>query len=128
MDNKTYSEKLKDPRWTIFSNSVKKVYDNRCVGCGCEENLNTHHLIYKKGVAPWDYSLNEVTVMCKSCHNEFHKNEIKLKEILMNNRLMFGYEFGIIIKVIELMSNIGTNDYRKIYDFVMNLEENSANF
>lgn len=124
----TYSEKLKDQRWINLSNQVKSIYGNRCSSCGGEDNLNTHHLIYRSGFEPWDYNINDLTVMCKDCHNAFHKNETRLKEVLMNGRLMFGYEFDFIINIIEKMSNLETNDYRKVLDFVTELDETTIRF
>jgi 5-methylcytosine-specific restriction endonuclease McrA len=70
---KTYSEKLRDPRWKRRSFECKASRGDRCQECGqtreeCCESLETHHVIYLRGVEPWDYPDELLRVVCRTCH------------------------------------------------------------
>ena len=73
-----YKEKLKDPRW---KNLAKRVYARD--GYRCTFNCNVdgiplvaHHRVYymdnKEFIEPWDYSLDDMQTLCKSCHDILH--------------------------------------------------------
>jgi len=66
---KTYSEKLRDPRWQKKRLEVMERDCFACQRCGNSANtLNVHHLIYDKGKAPWDYANDDLTTLCVECH------------------------------------------------------------
>ena len=81
-----YSEKLKDPRWIEFREKVKAKDGYSCVNnCGWKTlgnrlsedmELHAHHKIYYvdngKLVEPWDYPLDDVETLCKTCHTIHH--------------------------------------------------------
>lgn len=67
-----YSEQLKDNRWKAFRLFVLKVRGRRCEICGSEENLQVHHLTYKNGSMAWEYTCNDVIVVCRECHKKLH--------------------------------------------------------
>lgn len=37
--------------------------------------LHVHHKFYVLGRLPWEYTLDELTTLCHSCHWELHQNE-----------------------------------------------------
>lgn len=47
-----------------------------CVVCGRGPDVNAvlqvHHKVYRKGLLPWEYNLNECETLCKRCHAEKH--------------------------------------------------------
>ena len=67
-----YSAQLKDKRWYAFREFVFVVRGNRCEKCGSKENIQVHHLLYKKGRLAWEYTVNDVMVVCGDCHKKIH--------------------------------------------------------
>lgn len=66
---KTYSEKLKDPRWQKRRLEVLQRDNFTCQLCGdAETELHVHHQSYVKGCQPWEYDLPNFTTYCKHCH------------------------------------------------------------
>lgn len=70
-----YSEQLKDKRWKIFRSAALAYYHNRCVCCGSKENLQVHHMKYRKGRYAWEYNFDDVVVLCRDCHRKEHDLE-----------------------------------------------------
>ena len=70
--SQTYYEQLKDKRWYAFRNFVFIVRGGKCEKCGSAEKLNIHHLHYVPGRKAWEYTCNDVQVLCKKCHKEEH--------------------------------------------------------
>ena len=68
----TYNEQLKDPRWKAFRQFVFAVRGCKCEMCGYRENLQVHHPKYIKGRAAWEYTCNDVVVLCDKCHKKVH--------------------------------------------------------
>ena len=70
MEKKTYSEKLKDPRWQKKRLEVLSRDEWMCQLCQDNEStLHVHHFSYNPFVEPWDYDLNNFITLCESCHN-----------------------------------------------------------
>jgi hypothetical protein len=66
---KTYSEKLKDPRWQKKRLEVLQNDEFTCQFCGdVETELHVHHKTYVKGRQPWEYDLTNFVTCCKHCH------------------------------------------------------------
>jgi 5-methylcytosine-specific restriction endonuclease McrA len=64
-----YAEKLKDPRWQKKRLEIFERDGWKCVACKSTDNsLNVHHLQYRKGKDPWDYSGFELATLCEPCH------------------------------------------------------------
>ena len=69
MEQKTYSEKLKDPRWQKKRLEVFDRDEWMCKNCGDKEGtLNVHHLHYLPGKDPWEYDLKDLLTLCEPCH------------------------------------------------------------
>lgn len=66
-----YQEQLKDYRWKSFRRFVFEVRGKKCEICGATDYLQVHHLKYRK-VKAWEYTVNEVLVVCSSCHKKIH--------------------------------------------------------
>lgn len=70
MAEKSYLEKLKDPRWQKLRLQVFERDDFSCIECGSTKNtLNVHHIDYK-GNNPWETPISLLTTLCESCHEE----------------------------------------------------------
>lgn len=70
---KTYSEKLRDPRWQKLRLEVMQRDGWRCLRCQSTTNeLNVHHLHYERGRAPWEYPPASLETICDPCHAAEH--------------------------------------------------------
>lgn len=79
MSLKTYQEQLNDPRWQKRKLERYSASDYTCQECGCKtEQLNLHHYEYFKGRMIWEYTDDELVLLCKSCHQELHKYKSEL--------------------------------------------------
>ena len=67
-----YDEFLQDPRWLAFRQFVFAVRGHKCEACGSTERLQVHHVCYKTGLLPWEYTCNDVKVLCRNCHARVH--------------------------------------------------------
>lgn len=83
MKAKSYSEKLKDPRWQKKRLEVLEVAEWSCALCqDSESTLHVHHKQYIKGREPWEYDDNQLVVLCESCHHEEHQGEDILMDVI----------------------------------------------
>lgn len=66
-----YQKLLKDPRWLDFAFEVIEE-KGPCAWCGSEDQLQVHHLVYYQNTLPWEYSFEDVEVLCSECHTRIH--------------------------------------------------------
>ena len=84
METKTYSEKLKDPRWQKKRLKILERDKFQCKNCeSTEKTLHVHHKIYLKNIEPWDYDNFLLLTLCEDCHKLFSTNKEDAKEILL---------------------------------------------
>lgn len=80
MIKKTYYEKLKDPKWQKKRLEAMQRKEFCCELCGDNETtLNVHHKEYFKNYEPWEYELDQLAVLCESCHESYHDSLDALK-------------------------------------------------
>jgi hypothetical protein len=117
--SKSYSEKLKDPRWQKKRLEVLEAKNWRCECCGeTEKTLNVHHIIYRKNANPWDYELDEFKVYCESCHLDEHDREEIFKEhLLLITKDGLGVE-----DLFWLAHGIATNNLRSLEEVLWSIE------
>lgn len=66
-ETKTYSEKLKSPKWQKKRLEVLNRDDFTCQHCGdTETELHVHHLKYSG--EPHEATLENLLTLCKDCH------------------------------------------------------------
>src|SRR5690242_19093909 len=83
MANKTYSEKLKDPRWQKRRLEVLNRDNFSCYWCGDKEStLHVHHEMYL-GKDPWDTPEECLTSLCDDCHFTGHLPITQLEKELL---------------------------------------------
>ena len=71
MKKKTYSEKLRDPRWQKKRLQVLDRDLWACQMCSdTESTLHVHHRYYTKGAEPWEYDDAALQTLCEECHTE----------------------------------------------------------
>jgi hypothetical protein len=81
--NRTYSQKLRDPRWQKRRLERLEKSSWRCDRClDSKSELQVHHNWYVTGLEPWEYNVDQLSTLCVNCHEvagEVHK---KLKTLL----------------------------------------------
>lgn len=66
--NKTYAQKLQDPRWQQKRLLVFNRDNWKCIECGNEKlQLEVHHESYIGD--PWDAPIETLTTLCNKCHS-----------------------------------------------------------
>jgi len=65
---RTYSEKLRDPRWQKKRLQILERDDFTCQACKTTEiELHIHHIEYSPG-DPWEIDDESLITLCKDCH------------------------------------------------------------
>ena len=71
--NKSYSEKLKDPRWQRRRLEIMQRDNFTCSGCASTtKTLHVHHSNGYRNIEPWEYGDNELKTLCEDCHDAEH--------------------------------------------------------
>lgn len=72
----TYSQKLLDPRWQRKRLEIMERDGFKCSNCEDDkEALRVHHTYYVSGRSPWNYPNWSLVTLCKTCHDEEHKEQ-----------------------------------------------------
>lgn len=72
-DKTSYLDQLKDERWRERSAQVRSLHRNHCQVCGnADTKTEVHHKFYDWNRKLWEYSNEELTLLCVGCHDEIH--------------------------------------------------------
>lgn len=75
----SYSKKLRDPRWQKKRLEVLEAKEWVCCKCfDSTSTLHVHHNQYFKGKEPWEYELDQFSVLCEHCHVDHHDSTDRL--------------------------------------------------
>ena len=106
IDNKDFIEEtlkikneLTDNLGTLISGKKSRynadIFVDKCEICGKDDELQTHHINYQKDCKE-GFSINKphlkmnspanLTVICESCHNKIHSNEITVDKKIMTSK------------------------------------------
>ena len=79
-----YEKLLHDERWADFRAKILFERGSTCESCKAKDSVcHIHHNVYRYGLKPWQYEPEDVTVLCESCHRDYHKFiEVIRKELL----------------------------------------------
>jgi len=113
MPNKSYSEKLRDPRWQKKRLEILSRDQFICRTCGDEKStLEVHHLSYRKD--PWDVPDEQLVTLCSHCHRVISHFGINILTQLESpltccfkvqrnggQLCFFQYTYGFIICIVE---------------------------
>lgn len=69
MPNAGYWQYMKSEKWQLIRDEVLEERGHACEVCYSDENLHVHHFTYEHF---GDESLDELQVLCKSCHQDAH--------------------------------------------------------
>ena len=79
----TYREQLLHPNWQRKRLEMLNAAGWECSNCGRKETtLHVHHRTYLKGRMAWEYSAEQLAVLCEVCHDNEHVMSAELKELL----------------------------------------------
>jgi len=94
---KTYSEKLRDPRWHKKRLEILN-RDEWMSKFATSNTLHVHHRRYVRGAEPWDIPNKILITLCESCHQEetilMRKNEELLVAIIKEK--FFGKDLEVL--------------------------------
>jgi len=98
---KTYSEKLRDPRWQKKRLNILNRDDWTCQNCGDKEaTLHVHHMVYERDNEPWEYDDNILVTLCESCH-ENEKEQMQEFSMLFMHEIKKRFLSGDILNMYE---------------------------
>lgn len=103
---KSYSEKLRDPRWQKMRLEIMQRDGFACRICHDEAStLNVHHRYYISGNDPWEYPLGALVTLCENCHKfETHEMDNACVRLGMALRAkFFASDIDRLARAIELM-------------------------
>lgn len=128
-DKKTYSEKLRDPRWQKKRLEILSRDKFQCRCCGSEsETLMVHHIQYTKGAEPWEYPNEFLYTLCESCHEEEHASRPALENRLLQvlrDKIYFHKDIYELISFLENIHPVFTYDVL-FSSFTSFLRENTS--
>ncbi len=76
---KSYSDKLRDPRWQKKRLRILERDCFACIDCGTEDKqLHVHHCFYERG-EPWEIDDRFLLTLCADCHDDRQSLEADLK-------------------------------------------------
>ena len=111
---KTYSEKLRDPRWQKRRLEILQRDDWTCCRCGKkDQELHVHHTWYSKDCKPWDYPDETLVTLCISCHAHV-TNMISDAQLYMHekdvdeaiSRVLQFHQDGVLSNVLMILEQI----------------------
>lgn len=69
-----HAEYLRTPEWAALRRAALHAAGHRCQLCNSGRGLNVHHRTYER----WRQELpSDLTVLCRGCHERFHKPKRK---------------------------------------------------
>lgn len=94
MNKKSYSEKLRDPRWQKMRLEILQRDNWTCQKCeDAETELQIHHKYYVGWNDPWECDPNTLVTLCKHCHEE-EEGCKGMQDKLINTFLDIGFFNG----------------------------------
>jgi hypothetical protein len=79
-----YSSKLRDPRWQKKRLEIFEAAGWECQQCGAEtKELHAHHMIYRRGRNPWEYTEKEIVALCSDCHEKIGMVQEQISAVML---------------------------------------------
>lgn len=122
MAQKTYSEKLKDPRWQKKRLKILERDNFSCVKCfDSDTELQVHHLKYTG--EPHEAPNEDLETVCKDCHNVISILKIDIIKAFKNSN-----KTQLFVKSLPSKHDFYIIDISKnIPSIIINIKENSIN-
>jgi hypothetical protein len=105
MSRKTYSEKLKDPRWQRKRLEILNRDNWTCVASGhTDETLVVHHMRYH-GSNPWDTPNEELETVCEQIHDIIGEFAHMMRKLVPNKAFSAKDLLAAIELAVEQVAN-----------------------
>lgn len=91
-----YEAYLLTDKWKAIKEYIHKRDRNRCRRCKSKENLQVHHLTYKR---VFEEDMGDLLLVCAYCHHRYFHNNIPLWE----RAVMFLHKAGVILTILALI-------------------------
>lgn len=118
---KTYSEKLRDPRWQKKRLEILQTANFACQECGSQKKtLHVHHRFYEKGKAPWEYDNLNLQCLCKDCHSEKEK---LLKNLYQEIGYFNNEDLKGILENVFSLWHVGPWSVKNFYNFFKDIRK-----
>ena len=105
MKEKSYAEKLKDPRWVKLRKQVIKRDNHSCQLCSEEGLLQVHHAWgYRVGLEPWEYNIDELITLCPDCHTKISNGVKRAIELVWEMAQNVNQIESLVVLMEELKS------------------------
>ena len=122
---KTYSEKLRDPKWQKKRLEVLQRDEFCCQLClDTTTELQVHHLSYEKNKEPWEYDNSNFETYCKHCH--YITELLKLDKLkILSICKLDGYFFELNHLVPSFLFFIKYSSVKSIEELLRNMKINN---
>ena len=129
-----YKDQYKHPKWQKVRlkkmESVEKFYNCEvplCEWChNDEDQLSVHHIRYFKDRKIWEYSNDELLLLCDSCHSEAHKTGEEIKNLIADLSWCSD-SLTAVHKVLLLIKNLGFPGVDYIPDIILSIHSINGN-
>lgn len=102
MKNKTYSEKLRDPRWQRKRLSILERDGWACKRCGDNETtLVVHHFAYSG--EPWEVQDHLLLTICDRCHTDEHEYRAQNEKDFLKSFYAAGFLSCDLIEIADAL-------------------------
>ena len=103
-----YGKQIQSEKWIQFSKQIRSLRDV----CECcrqgDRQLQVHHLFYDPARDLWDYTNEELVVLCDTCHRDLHES---LKEF---RKHVFRYLTPRTLQVLNGALEVGLTRYNPL--------------
>lgn len=118
---RTYSEKLRDPRWQRKRLEVLQRDDFSCKFCSdAHTELHIHHLKYSGD--PWEARMEDLITCCKDCHSTIELIKVEFPEIqytpVRSRKRFQEAEVRYVWQIVFVLKAIDNNHAFVIYDYL----------
>lgn len=79
----SYRELLQTNEWKAFSKDIRQNHGGCCRVCKRRDVVTqVHHLFYDAQRKPWEYTAEEVVLLCADCHEQTHEHLQNFRRIV----------------------------------------------
>lgn len=130
-----FKEQYRHPLWQRKRLETLSAHGFVCQRCESEdETLHVHHKVYVKGRKIWEYGVDELVVICETCHKAEHKEKDILNEVFLRSdttpldcaALLFGFVGGFVHPDDEIAS--GLEHYNPALFYIGDFARSSPDF
>ena len=79
---------------------------SHCEVCGEDGGhaVQLHHKRYRRDTEPWEYANDDLTLLCRECHEDIHDCETKWRNMIRSMPAFMVHEFTAVADTFEGMA------------------------